>query len=189
MVVPQDDESNLTVDLVKEFESKPEHAMPTGQPPPMADSGSMAALATINLPLGDFLPKEVVTKIASSHSLKSDYQQSSAPSIQPILVEEKPAPSTEIKISQLSGSPGVKRGETVKRKNSVNSEESEEEDIEALKFDKEELKPKITQEHVDFLFMKQEEDLFDSIWDLKNDLKFEYISSKPQVRSLSHLNL
>jgi len=54
---------------------------------------------------------------------------------------------------------------------------------------KEELRPKITQEHVDFLFMKQEEDLFDSIWDLKNDLKFEYISSKPQVRRLSYLSL
>jgi len=104
MALPQDEESNLTVDLVKEFESKPEHALPTGQPPPMADSGSMATLATINLPLGDFLPKEVVTKIASSHSLKSDYQQSSTPSIQPpILVEEKPVPSTEIKISQLAG--------------------------------------------------------------------------------------
>jgi hypothetical protein len=72
----------------------------------------------------------------------------------------------------------------MKKKESLHSEESEEEEDEAHKVAKEELRPKITQEHVDFLFMKQEEDLFDSIWDLKNDLKFEYISSKPQVRNL-----
>ena len=29
--------------------------------------------------------------------------------------------------------------------------------------------------------MKQEEDPFDSIWDMKNELKFEYISAKPVV--------
>lgn len=67
-----DDESNLTVDQIREFESKGDYGGFKQTAGAVTDEASLATLATLQLPLGDFLPKDVVSKIASSHSLSSE---------------------------------------------------------------------------------------------------------------------
>jgi hypothetical protein len=44
------------------------------------------------------------------------------------------------------------------------------------------LKPKITMEHVEYMKLKQDEDLFENIYDIKSQVMMDHIREKPIVR-------